>query len=230
VIRAIAALFALAGLLAAAPAPLALDSQVVLQRYELEIGDLATPKASIFVYTISQLGPTNIEQVHRVYRSGEDVRDETLAVDGTTLTRKVVRISKRPDRYAVDRLAPRTTTYELIFLRSVKRGSHLDYEYEATPLSTSGPFTIERVTIDGAHFLPSVIRFHTAAGTAHGTGELHYAAFGPYWMPVSASINASVNGKSARERISWSGYRFPETLPPSTFAPRKTLHPTLPPN
>src|SRR5262249_2133013 len=136
-----------------------------------------------------------------------------------------------PDRYAVDRLAPRTNTYELIFLRAVKHGGHLDYEYEATPLTTSGPFTVERVTIDGTHFLPSVIRFHTASENAHGTGELHYAAFGQYWMPVSASINASVNGKPARERISWSGYRFPQALPPSTFAPRKTLPPpTLSPN
>ena len=220
-IRLLAGIAALLGLLAATPAQL--DSQFVLQRYELEMSDLTPPKASIFNYSVSQLGPANIDQLHRVYRSGDMVRDETLAVGGIGVTHKVVHIGPRADRYAIERLAPRTGTYALVFLRTVKHGSHLDYEYEATPLSGSPAFSVERVTIDGERYLPSSIRFHTQSGTAHGTGELHYAGFGKYWMPVTASINASVNGKPARERINWFGYSFPESLPASTFASPKPL-------
>ena len=36
-------------------------------------------------------------------------------------------------------------------------------------------------------------------------------------MPLSASAQARVNGKPARETIAWSEYRFPASLPASTF-------------
>ena len=219
-------------LLGAAP-PIAaqLDSQIVLQRYELEMDDLAAPKTMIFSYAVSQAGPTDIEQRHRIYRSGLDVRDETLAVDGVGLSRKVVRFGRREDRYAIERVAPRASTYAFVFLRTVRHGSHLDYEYEATPLAASlSGFVVERVVIDGARFLPHVIVFHTAGTTAKGSGQLEYGAFGKYWMPVSASVNATVAGVSARERITFGDYRFPPSLPPSTFeAPKPLPHQTLPP-
>lgn len=219
-------------LLAAVPSTrVQLDSQIVLQRYELELGDLATPKAVIFSYAVSQAGPTDIEQRHRLYRSGLDVRDETLAVDGVGLKQKLVRFGRRDDRYAIARLAPRASTYAFVFLRTVKNGSHLDYEYEATPLAPTGTaFVVERMTIDGERFLPRSISFHTAGASAKGSGELQYAGFGKYWMPVSASVSATVKGTPARERITFGEYRFPPSLPASTFEPPKPLpHATLPP-
>ena len=227
--RKTAALVALISLLGLAPAQL--DSQLVLQQYELRMGDLHAPKAMIFSYTVSQAGPNDIEQRHRIYRSGLDVRDETLAVDGAALKPKIVRIGKREDRYDIARLAPRTTTYTMLFLRTVRDGSHLDYEYQATPLvAQASGFVVDRVTIDGATFFPRVIGFRTASVAAHGTGKLEYEKIGGYCVPVAVSVDAEVDGKPAREHIAWSDYRFPPSLPASTFVPPKPLpHATLTP-
>lgn len=216
---------ALSAVAAASPPspPLQMDSQLVLQRYALAIEAVAPPKNVVFTYAVSQLGPSNIEQRHRIYRSGTGVRDETLAVDGVALTRKVVRISHREDRYAIARLAPRTGNYQMLFLRPVGDGDHLDYVYEATPVVRQAGPQIDGMTIDGVRFLPRAIAFRTAAGDASGNGEVRYAPFGPYWMPVSATVEARVAGKPARERISWGDYRFPESLPPSTFAAPRPL-------
>ena len=211
--------------------PLQLDSQIVLQRYELELGDLKAPKAMIFSYTVSQAGPSDIEQRHVIYRSGLDVRDETIAVDGVPLKPKVVRISQREDRYDVLKLAPRTSTYSMLFLRAVPDGSHLDYVYEATPLvAPASGFTVERLTIDGESYLPRVVGFRTAGATARGNGKLEYAKMGAYCVPIAASVDAVIEGKPAREHIAWGGYRFPSSLPASTFiAPKPLPHATLPP-
>lgn len=203
--------------------PVQMDSQLVLQRYALAIEAVAPPKNVVFTYAVSQLGPSNLEQRHRIYRSGSDVRDETLAVDGVALTHKIVRVSRREDRYAIARLAPRTGAYQMLFLHALRDGSHFDYVYEATPVVRQAGPAVDGVTIDGRRFLPRAIHFRTVAGAASGNGEVRYAPFGPYWMPVLATVDARVDGKPARERIAWGDYRFPETLPPSTFAPRRTL-------
>src|SRR5208283_1629385 len=59
-----------------------LDSQYVLAQYALALKAVTAPKVVVFSYTISQVGASNIEQHHRIYRSGLDVRDDTLSVDG----------------------------------------------------------------------------------------------------------------------------------------------------
>src|SRR5947209_6644428 len=48
-----------------------LDSQDVLLRYQRALVALPTPKTVIFTYSVSQAGPRDLEQTHRVYRSGE---------------------------------------------------------------------------------------------------------------------------------------------------------------
>ena len=226
-----AAVLAAAALALFAATPLQLDSEYVLQRYTLAIDAAPIPKTVIFTYVVSQAGPTNVEQRHVLYRSGADVRDETLSVDGVALPRKIVRFSHRDDPYALSRLAPRPLAYQLLFLRTVKDVHHLDYLYEATPLLHPGAgATVNRVSIDGLKFLPRVVYFTSKGPQATGTGRVEYAAFGKYWMPVLAEVNAQVDGKPARERISWGDYRFPESLPASTFVPPKPLpHATLPP-
>ncbi|HET9030109.1 MAG TPA: hypothetical protein VFN49_08030 [Candidatus Aquilonibacter sp.] len=208
-----------------------IDSQIALERYELEMSSLKQPKAMIFTYTVSQAGALSIEQRHRIYRSGVHVRDETLAVDGTPLAHKIVTISKRPDRYQISRIAPRLSQYTMLFLRAVRDGSHLDYVYETHPLVTSAAgFTATRVTIDGQSFLPRAISFRTSNGTTIGHGLLEYGKAGSYWVPLAATVDAPVKGKPTRERITWSDYRFPPSLPPSTFFAAKPLpQATLPP-
>jgi hypothetical protein len=72
-----------------------LDSQYVLQRYAIAVQAVATPKNVVFTYSVSQAGPANIEQRHQIYRSGSNVRDELLAVDGLALARKRVKFARR---------------------------------------------------------------------------------------------------------------------------------------
>lgn len=207
-----------------------LDSQYVLQRYASAIASVAAPKVVVFSYTISQVGASNIEQHHRVYRSGLDVRDDTLTIDGVTLLQKVVRFSRHQDHYAVSRFAPNPNTYELLFLGTTKDGHHLDYVYEATPLSHSSATWIDRLTIDGATFLPRVVHFHSGGAEVEGSGEVEFAPFGTYWMPVLAKATARVKGALATERIVWNDYRFPQSLPPSTFQePRPLPDARIPP-
>jgi hypothetical protein len=208
--------------------PPTLDSQYVLQRYALALASLIVPKVVVYSYTVAQVGPSNIEQHHQIYRSGTDVRDETLAVDGIPLSRKLVRFSHHEDRYTVDRFAPRTDAYELLFLGTAKDGHHLDYIYEATPLNRPAGAWIDRIAIDGQRFLPRAVHFHSSGLEAAGSGDIEFAAFGGYWMPVVASAQARVKGKPARERIVWSDYRFPESLPPSTFQAPEPLVETTP--
>jgi hypothetical protein len=214
-LRAAVAALAFAAFIGATPK--AFDSQYVLQRYALAIESVTTPKVVVYSYTVSQVGPSNIEQHHRIYRSGADVRDETLSVDGIPLSRKIVRFSRHQDRYTVERFAPRTDGYELLFLGTAKDGRHLDYVYEATPLSRPAGAWIDRLTIDGVNFLPRVVHFHSSGLDVSGSGEIEFGPFGRYWMPVMAAARARVKGKPAREQIVWSDYRFPESLPPSTF-------------
>ncbi len=212
-----------------AAAPAQFDSQYVLQRYVLAVANVVTPKVVVYSYTVSQVGPSNIEQRHRVYRSGTSVRDETVWVDGMTLRRKIVRFSHRADRYAVSRFAPRPETYQLLFLGTTRDGRHLDYVYDATPLSRPSGAWIDRLTIDGQNFLPRAVHFHTSGDDAQGTGNIEFAPFGKYWMPIAAVAQARVKGKPARELITWSDYRFPSSLPPSTFQPPEPLpHATAP--
>ncbi|HEY6486071.1 MAG TPA: hypothetical protein VIX83_06790 [Candidatus Cybelea sp.] len=206
-----------------------LDSADVLQRYVLALAHVVSPKVVVYSYTVSQVGPSNIEQRHTIYRSGTSVRDETLAIDGIALRHKAVRFSQREERYTVGRFAPSASAYELLFLGTSKDGHHLDYVYEATPLHRGAGVWIDRLTIDGANYLPRAVRFHTAGAGVAGDGEIEFGSFGRYWLPVVASASALVGTKLARERIVWGEYRFPESLPPSTFQTPKPLpRPSLP--
>ncbi|HTZ54472.1 MAG TPA: hypothetical protein VMB20_05370 [Candidatus Acidoferrum sp.] len=220
----------LATLALVAAAPVSLDSQIVLQRYQLEMGDLQAPKAMIFTYSVSQLGIVDIEQRHVIYRSGLKVRDETISVDGIPLKPKIVAFGQREDRYAIARLAPHSASYAMLFVKTQRDGAHLDYRYDVTPLAPASGFVITGLVIDGISYLPREIDFTTASGSAHGHGALVYGKSDKYWVPLYVSVEASVNGKPARERIVWGDYRFPPALPASTFVPPKPLpHATLPP-
>jgi hypothetical protein len=223
-------LLALLALMLAGAAPMSLDSQLVLSRYELEMSDLVSPKTMIFSYTVSQIGTSDIEQRHVIYRSGLDVRDETIAVDGIPLKPKMVSFGKRSDHYAIANVAPRAATYTMLFIKSVRNGSHLDYRYELTPLEPRSGFVATALVVDGVSYLPREIDFTTSTDSAHGHGALIYGRADKYWMPLYANVEALVNGKPARERIAFGDYRFPAELPPSTFIPPKPLpHATLPP-
>jgi hypothetical protein len=223
--RLVAAAVAAVALLGAAPLT-PLDSQFVLQRYAAKLLRTEEPKVLIFTYTVSQAGPFDIEQTHRVYRSGELVRDETLMVDG--VRSKATRIARYRNRYTLENLAPRMTEYAFLFERAQRSGSSLSYEYRAVALSPQGAFSIDGMTIDGRTFLPSVLRFHVA-GAHKASGTIVFGRSGKYWVPVSAGVETQIGGKAARERIAFTSYQFPASLPKSTFqAPKPLPTPALP--
>ncbi len=216
-------------LAAAALASAPLDSQVVLQRYGAHLLTADVPKTLVFTYSVSQAGPQTIEQAHRIYRSGELVRDETVQVDGQTLKVKTTRIARYRNRYTIDTLAPRMTEYAFLFLRSIRSAGGYSYVYRAVPLGATGSFVVVGMTIDGRTYLPSEIRFKSASAAMSGTGSVAFARAGKYWVPVSAAVHAKIRGKPASERITFSAYQFPPRLPKSTFqSPKPLPTPALP--
>lgn len=216
-------------LLAAALIKPPLDSQVVLHRYASHLLTAEVPKTLIFTYSVSQAGPESIEQSHRIYRSGELVRDETLQIDGQALKPKITRITRYRDRYTLDNLAPRMTAYAFLFLRAVRSGNGYSYVYRAVPLGATTAFTVVGMTIDGRTFLPSQILFKTSSSTMSGRGAISFAKSGKYWVPTAVAVHATIAGKPANERITFTSYQFPGRLPKSTFqAPRPLPTPALP--
>ncbi|MFN2527754.1 MAG: hypothetical protein ABR584_03460 [Candidatus Baltobacteraceae bacterium] len=204
-----------------------LDSQVVVNRYMQALASLERPKATVFTYSVSQAGFHNLEETHRIFRSGTKQRDETLVVNGDPL-KSVRMINGRIDRYAVERIAPRLGSYAFLFLGTLRDGKHLDYVYSTAPLGAPG-FVVKEVTIDGLTYLPSLVRFSMRTGKSTATGAIAYAKFAKYWMPTLATVGATINKRSTRERIAFSGYAFPGSLAASTFSlPKKLASPTPP--
>ena len=216
-------------MIAALAAAVVLDSHTVLTRYAAKMLTTVQPKVMIFSYTVSQAGPSEIEQTHRIFRSGDLVRDELLAQDGEALHPKVTRISRYSNRYDLQTLAPRLTQYALMFLRSERSAGHLQYLYRAIPLGPTGPFVVKRLAVNGRSFLPDEVVFSDVAGRVTARGTIDFGRAGGYWVPTAASVAAMVDGKPARERITFSGYLFPKRLPKSTFrTPRPLPTPVLP--
>ena len=216
-------------LLVAALIQAPLDSQAVLHRYASHLLTADVPKTLVFTYSVSQAGPQSIEQSHRIYRSGELVRDETLQIDGQSLKVKVTRISRYRNRYTIENLAPRMTAYAFLFLRTVRSANAYSYVYKAVPLGAASTFVVQGMTIDGRTLLPSEIRFKSSSASMSGEGTISFAQSGKYWVPTNVAIRATIAGKPARERIMFTSYQFPGRLPKSTFqAPRPLPTPALP--
>jgi len=219
-------------LLGAAPQPVQLDSQLVVSRYLTALARVSSPPFVVFSYRVSQAGARNIEQIHRIFRARRRERDETVSMEGDRA--KIVRVLPVSDRYAIARVAPRTSAYTFLFLEAKRRGKHLDYVYATEPLMASA-FTVTQVTIDGDNYLPSFIAFRSVAASVRATGTISYTKVGRYWLPIAATASAQLLGHPTREQITWSGYSFPSSLPPSTFIQPKTLSvpaispPTVPP-
>jgi len=224
VVSALALVFAPLGHRGAAPTHAAtqhatrLAPAVVIDRYVAALHTLEAPTAQSFDYSVEQLGLQNMEQTHHVYLSGRRERDETMIVDGYTLTRPSVRIiANRNNHYDVSAIAPKPSGYSFLYRGAVVNGEHVLYVFKTVPLAPSG-FAVSEVDIDGTHFLPSRIYFKLAGESARGSGVLTYGPSDRYWVVRDAQINAHLaNGTAAHEHIAWSGYSFPSELPPSTF-------------
>jgi hypothetical protein len=205
--------------LAPAQAPADIPPSLVLQRYEEAMAQLKTPPNVIFEYAVEQSGLRNLEQVHRVYRSGTRERDETLRVDGAALKVPQVRVFQRPDRYDVSRLAPKPGDYTFSFARRSIEAGRAVYTFHTEAQNVTA-FGVTSIDVDAQHFLPLTVRFRSVSGGTKGAGHVTYAPESKYWLPREASVEARTPaGKVARERITWTAFGFPEVLPASTFSP-----------
>lgn len=208
----------------ATPAP---EPAAVVARYTAALKALKEPRVFSVEYTIEQTGTRALEQTHRIFRSGADERDETIAVNGSRPLTPVVRIfRRRPYRYTVRALAPLPSAYDFAYAGPHKSGKHVDYVFDVTPKKNVPAFAFTQVTIDGVTFLPAAVSF--ATGQHAGRGQVTFSKSDRWWVARSAAAQANVPGGVAREHLTFSRWRFPATLPQSTFtAPRPLL--TTPP-
>jgi hypothetical protein len=228
----IAAAGLLAGLfIAAAPTPASpptLSPAVVLQRYAAALAAVKEPAVITFDYTLEQTGRRMLEQTHRVFRAGNDERDETLTVDGKRLDPPKVRIFRgRRNRYTLALLAPRVTDYDFVYVGPHKDVRHIDYVFRLTPKAPR-TFAVTTMTIDGVRFLPVSIGFATTSNA--GTGSIAFGSIERWWVPYAASARATVAAEVATEHLNFYTYRFPRTLPPSTFSQAHRVEPAEPPS
>jgi len=217
----IALLLAIGLTLAAANAPAdtephSLAPGTVLARYAAALENVKEPRLISFDYTLEQTGRRMLAQTHRVFRDGNDERDETLTVDGRPLTHPLVRIFRgRRNRYTLALLAPRLGDYDFAYLGAHKDVHHFDYVFRLTP-KMHRPFAITTMTIDGVRFLPIALDFATS-GSA-GSGSIAFGSNEHWWVPYAASARATMATEVATERLTFYTYRFPRALPPSTFS------------
>ena len=210
----------------APPPPVELPPTVVLARYAAALARLREPRIVSFDYMLEQTGTRTMEQSHRVFRKGTNERDETLAVNGKRLAPPSVRIFRgRRNRYSVLTLAPRLEKYTFAYVGPKRNGGHIDYVFSLEP-KAAARFAITLVTIDGVHFLPSSLAFHT--GSHAGTGTFNFGGRASWWVPFGATAHAKIGMDTADERLTFSEYRFPTDLPPSTFSEPRAL-PTFAP-
>jgi hypothetical protein len=203
-----------------------LSATAVLARYAHALATVKRAPVVAFDYAVEQLGLRNMEQTHRVYRSGRSERDETLIVDGYELQAPSIRIiNNRTYRYDIAAVAPRPGAYRFVYTGAIAHGSNFIYVFRTAPFA-SPAFAVTEVEIDGVRFLPSAVRFKLAGNNARGSGTLAYESHGGYWVVRDAVVDARLtSGATAHEHIAWSDYSFPLSLPDSTF---EAPHPFIP--
>ena len=201
--------------------PPAVAPSTMLGRYAEALAANRTPSVLSFEYAIDQTGPHDLQQTHRVFRSGNSERDELLSVDGKRLNPPSIHIFLgHRNRYSIEALAPRPEAYAFRYVGTIRDGRHLDQVFETTPRTVSEA-TVVQVTIDGVTALPVAIRFVTRSHGGRGI-----VTFGPvqkYWMAIAATATATVAKNPAMEHLAFSRYRFPAALAPATFSTPRPL-------
>lgn len=212
----------------ASPSSPALAPAEIVARYRAAVAASRDPRVFTVEYTLVQTGTRTLEQTHRIFRSGGNERDETLTVNGTRTKSPVVRIFRRAYRYTVAALAPKPESYAFSYAGPHRDGRHVDYVFTLMPKGAPRSFAFTQVMIDGVTFLPSEVDFATSAHG--GRGMVTFAKHDRWWVAHGAAAVARVPGGVAHERLTFSHWRFPMSLPHSTFeAARPLPGPPLPP-
>jgi hypothetical protein len=207
------------------PVAVPVSPAAIVARYEAAVAELNEPRTFTLEFTLEQTGTRTLDQTHRIFRAGGDERDETIAVNGTRATTPAVRIFRnRPYRYAVAKLAPKAAQYTFEYVGPHRNGRHVDYVFRLLPKAATR-FRFTQVEIDGITFLPSAVAFSSGPNVS---GDVKFAKSDRYWVATSANASAQTSGGTAHERLTFSSWRFPKTLPKSTFAVARPL-PSIPP-
>jgi hypothetical protein len=206
-----------------------LPPAVVLMRYATALSEQTAPQAVSFDYTLEQTGRRARVETHRIFRGGGNERDEILSSEGRALTTPIVRIFRgRRDRYTLAALAPRLEQYDFTYVGPRRDGRHIDYVFSLDAKKPAA-FAFTEVTIDGVKFLPHLIKFKTGANA--GSGSVTFNGREKWWVAIAASARARLEGGISTERLTFRAYRFPTSLPPSTFSaprPLPTTSPSIP--
>ena len=202
------------------PAP-AVAPEAVLARYAKALAKTHTPLVLSFEYSIDQSGARDIQQTHRVFRSGNLERDELLSLDGKRVEPPTIHIFLgRRNRYTLEALAPRPEAYAFRYAGSVRDGRHADYVFTTKRLSPA-PATVAELTIDGVTYLPVTIRF--VADSHGGSGAVNFSRVQKYWMATSAIARATYAKFASIEHLTFYRFRFPVSLAASTFSTPRPL-------
>jgi hypothetical protein len=207
--------------------PPAVAPASMLARYAVALAANPTPPVLSFEYSLDQTGAHDIQQTHRVFRSGLSERDELLTADGKTLNPPGIHIFLgHRNRYAIEALAPRPEAYTFRYIATVRDGRHVDEVFATTPRSPSD-VRIEQVTIDGVTALPDMVRFST---TVHaGSGSVAFGRVQKYWVATAATARATLAKSLTIEHVAFYRYRFPGALAASTFSTPRPLPSFAPP-
>ena len=201
--------------------PPAVAPATTLARYARALAVTRTPLVLSFEYSIDQAGAREIQQTHRVFRSGNSERNELLSADGKRLVPPSIHIFLgHRNRYTIEALAPRPEAYTFRYIGSVRDVRHVNEVFATTPLRPAAS-TVEQVTIDGVTFLPVAIRFVTRAHA--GSGTVTFGRVQKYWVATAASAKATYAKTTAVEHITFYRYRFPASLASSTFSTPRPL-------
>jgi hypothetical protein len=202
------------------PAP-AVAPATTLARYAEALAAHRTPSVLSFEYSVDQTGLRDLQQTHRVFRSGNSERDELLTADGKRLNPPSIHIFLgRRNRYSLEALAPRPEAYRFRYIGSVRDARHVDAVFATTPRSATDA-EITQVTIDGVSALPVAIHFKTRSHD--GGGIVTFGRVQKYWMVISAMATATVAKSPAIEHLAFFRYRFPPSLAASTFSTPRPL-------
>jgi hypothetical protein len=201
--------------------PPAVAPSAMLARYATALDTNVTPAVLSFEYSVDQAGPHDIQESHRVFRSGNSERDELLSANGKRFVPPAIHIFLgHRNRYALEAMAPRPEAYTFHYLTSVRDGHHLDQVFATVPRGAAD-VSVRRVVLDGVTALPTMVTFATRK--YNGTVIVTFGKVQKYWMVLTATATATTGKSLAIEHLAFSRYRFPASLAASTFATPRPL-------
>ena len=212
------------------PRAIVASPQAALSAYREAVATLPMPSNLTFEYLVTRSGPTRIiTEEHRVYRDGAGrERNETIAVNGTKVVPTIAQVFRHAEwPYGAEKFIVSAAAYDVTFTgQGVVRGRRV-YGFSAKRFRKSD-FEVNGLYLDASRFLPVRETFTVLGKGCEGTGSVDFVPVREFWLivSISASCVSSLRGSTSqdapppfRERIRFSKYAFPKTLPPQVFGP-----------